>query len=100
MRTKKGIVTSAKMEKTIVVTVHQYKVHSKYKKRFRTSSKFVAHDPEESCHEGDEVIISESRPLSKRKRWVLTEILKRAPEVIAEDLAQVAPEDVLEEIVS
>ncbi|MEI7511664.1 MAG: 30S ribosomal protein S17 [Candidatus Peregrinibacteria bacterium] len=71
MRTKSGIVTSAKMDKTIVVTVHSYKNHPIYKKPFRTSKKFVAHDEMNACKEGDTVSIQESRPLSKRKCWVV-----------------------------
>jgi small subunit ribosomal protein S17 len=71
MRTKKGIVTSNKMEMTIVVTVHSYKTHPKYKKRFRVSKKFYAHDPEKKYQIGDEVVIYETRPLSKLKRWTV-----------------------------
>lgn len=71
MRTKKGIVTSAKMQNTIVVTVHTYKQHPKYKKNYRTSKKFYAHDPESKFQEGDEVTIYETTPLSKTKRWTV-----------------------------
>lgn len=73
MRTKKGTVTSAKMDKTIVVTVHTYKAHPKYKKRFRISNKFYAHDPENKYNVGDQVVIKESTPMSKLKRWVVAE---------------------------
>ncbi|QFR38637.1 30S ribosomal protein S17 [Candidatus Gracilibacteria bacterium 28_42_T64] len=73
MRTKKGIVTSSKMDKTIVVSVESYKSHAKYKKRFRVTSKFYAHDEKNSCSEGDIVTIKETRPLSKLKRWDLLE---------------------------
>jgi small subunit ribosomal protein S17 len=69
MRTKKGIVTSDKMDKTIVVTVHSYKTHLKYKKKYRVSSKFYAEDPSNKYKEGDEVTIYETKPLSKLKRW-------------------------------
>jgi len=51
MRTKKGVVTSTKMDKTIVVSVHTYKSHAKYKKRFRVTSKFYAHDENNTCLE-------------------------------------------------
>jgi small subunit ribosomal protein S17 len=51
MRTKKGIVTSAKMKDTIVVSVHTYKTHAKYKKRFRVTKKFYAHDQGNTCVE-------------------------------------------------
>jgi small subunit ribosomal protein S17 len=73
MRTKKGTVTSSKMDKTVVVTVHSYKAHPKYKKRFRVSKKFYAHDPENKCKEGQEVTIKESKPLSKLKRWIVVD---------------------------
>ncbi len=71
MRSKKGIVTSAKMDKTLVVTVHTYKTHPKYKKRYRTSNKFYAHDAENKYQVGDEVTIYETKPLSKLKRWTV-----------------------------
>jgi len=61
------------MEMTIVVTVHSYKTHPKYKKRFRVSKKFYAHDPEKKYKIGDEVVIYETRPLSKLKRWTVIE---------------------------
>ena len=73
MRTKKGVVTSTKMDKTIVVSVHTYKSHAKYKKRFRVTKKFYAHDANNTCLEGDVVTIKETRPLSKLKRWELLE---------------------------
>ena len=73
MRTKKWIVTSAKMDKTIVVSVVSYKKHEKYKKRYKVTSKFYAEDSENSCKEWDVVIIKETRPLSKTKRWELVE---------------------------
>lgn len=69
MRTKTGIVTSTKMNKTIVVTVDTYKTHPKYKKRYKDSSKFYAHDELNSCVVGQTVTIEETRPLSKLKRW-------------------------------
>ncbi len=75
MRTKKGTVISAKMDKTITIAVHTYKIHPKYKKSYRVTSKFYAHDDENTCKEGDLVVIKESRPLSKLKRWVLLEKL-------------------------
>lgn len=74
-RSKKGIVTSNKMDKTLVVQVHTYKMHPKYKKRYRTSKKFYAHNPENKFQIGDEVTIFETRPLSKLKRWTVVEPL-------------------------
>lgn len=76
MRTKKGIVTSVKMDKTAVISVHTYKIHPKYKKKFRVTKKFYAHDETSKCAEGDTVIISETKPLSKLKRWVVEKIEK------------------------
>ncbi len=73
MRTKTGVVTSTKMQKTIVVTVDTYKTHTKYKKRYKASSKFYAHDEKGLAKEGDTVTIVETRPLSRLKRWSLIE---------------------------
>jgi len=70
MRTKTGIITSNKMVKTLVVTVTTYKRHPKYKKRYQVSKKFYADCDESSkFNVGDEVTITETRPLSKLKRW-------------------------------
>ncbi len=69
MRLKTGIVSSSKMDKTIVVSVDVYKSHPKYKKRFKVTTKFYAHDENNSCKEWDVVTIKETRPLSKLKRW-------------------------------
>lgn len=69
MRTKKGTVTSDKMDKTVVVTVHTYKMHPKYKKRYRITKKFYAHDQENKHKVGEEITIYETRPHSKLKRW-------------------------------
>lgn len=73
MRFKKGIVTSSKMNKTIVVSVDSYENHEKYKKRFKVTKKFYAHDELNTCNEGDLVTIKETRPLSKLKRWIVVQ---------------------------
>lgn len=73
MRTKKGLVTSSKMDKTVVVSVHTYKSHPKYKKRYRITKKFYAHDENNSYNEWDVVVIKETRPTSKLKRWEVIE---------------------------
>ncbi len=73
MRTKTGTVTSRKMNKTLVLTVHSYKTHPKYKKRYRVSKKFYADNPENKYEEGDKITIYETRPLSKLKRWSVVE---------------------------
>jgi small subunit ribosomal protein S17 len=82
MKSKKGIITSAKMTGTVTVTVHRNAVHSKYRKRYRVSKKYLA-DPNghENLREGDEVIISECSPISKNKYCKVTEIVKRVPNV-------------------
>jgi small subunit ribosomal protein S17 len=73
MRTKTGTVTSTKMQKTIVVTVETSKTHPKYKKRYIVSTKFYAHDEKGLAKLGDTVTVSETRPLSRLKRWMLVE---------------------------
>ena len=75
---KVGIVTSAKMRKTIVVEVHRRVQHPTYKRIITKRSKFMAHDEHGKAHEGDVVRIVESRPLSKNKRWTLKEVLRVA----------------------
>lgn len=66
-----GTVVSDAMQKTRVVEIERIKVHAKYKKRFRIHKRFKAHDEKEEYHTGDRVIIQESRPISKEKRWVI-----------------------------
>lgn len=73
-----GIVTSDKMNKSIVVTVERRVMHPKYGKFVKLSSKFMAHDEKQEAHIGDTVRISETRPLSKRKCWRLVEVVERA----------------------
>lgn len=73
MRTKTGVVTSTKMQKTIVVTIDTYKTHPKYQKRYKSSRKFYAHDENGLAKLGDTVTILETRPLSRMKRWTLVE---------------------------
>ena len=73
-----GLVTSSKMDKSIVVMVERRVKHAKYGKFMNQSSKFVAHDEKNECNEGDTVKIMETRPLSKLKNWRLIEILERA----------------------
>lgn len=73
-----GIVTSNKMDKSIVVMVERRKKHEKYGKFVKFTNKFHAHDEKNECNEGDLVKIMETRPLSKTKRWRLVEIIERA----------------------
>ena len=73
-----GIVTSTKMDKTISVKVERKIKHPIYGKYLRKTKKFLAHDEQNDCGEGDLVKIIESRPLSRRKRWTLVEVIERA----------------------
>lgn len=78
-RTQKvGKVVSDKMEKTVVVSVDYVRRHPLYNKRITRTSKFLAHDESNLCKPGDIVRIEETRPLSKRKRWIVREIVERA----------------------
>ncbi|TSC90658.1 MAG: small subunit ribosomal protein S17 [Parcubacteria group bacterium Gr01-1014_2] len=70
-RKLKGVVVSDKMQKTIVVSVVRLKKHPKYKKYFKVTKKFKAHDENNQYHIGDKVLIEETRPVSKEKRWVV-----------------------------
>lgn len=72
-----GKVASDKMDKTIVVTVETTKPHARYKKLIKHTTKFKAHDEDNSAKEGDLVRIEESRPLSRDKRWSLVEVVER-----------------------
>ena len=88
-RRLQGRVVSNKMDKGIVVEVTVIRRHRIYKKAVRRQRKFVAHDPENSCAIGDEVVIETSRPLSKTKRWRLREIVTRAELTTEEEAAPV-----------
>ena len=73
-----GTVVSNKMDKSIVVLVERLVKHGLYKKYVRRRSKFAAHDEQNACHVGDTVLITESRPLSRTKRWRLSKIVEKA----------------------
>jgi small subunit ribosomal protein S17 len=83
MRTKIGTITSAKMQKTVTVTVHRYVMHPTYGKRYRKSKKFLADTNGMELGVGDTVQITECRPLSKNKCFKVTEIVKKAVQVTA-----------------
>lgn len=68
-RKLEGVVVSDKMQKTVVVAVQRMKLHSKYLKYFKVTQKFKAHDEKGEYHAGDKVVIEETRPMSKEKRW-------------------------------
>ncbi|MFK8103313.1 MAG: 30S ribosomal protein S17 [Saprospiraceae bacterium] len=73
-----GLVTSASMDKSITISVERKLRHPIYGKFVKKSKKFMAHDEKNDCNVGDTVRIMESRPLSKRKRWRLVEVIERA----------------------
>jgi small subunit ribosomal protein S17 len=77
-RERIGVVVSNSMEKSIVISVKQKLKHPIYGKFVNKTSRFMAHDEENACNVGDTVKISETRPLSKNKRWRLVEIIERA----------------------
>jgi small subunit ribosomal protein S17 len=77
-RRLQGMVVSNKMDKTVVVEVERKKMHRLYKKVIRVSKKYMAHDESNALNIGDEVTIVESRPMSKRKRWVVEAVLGAA----------------------
>ena len=76
-KTQVGVVVSDKMDKTVVVQVERLVKHPKYKKYIRKRRTFKAHDEKNECKIGDRVLIWETKPLSKDKRWRVKEILER-----------------------
>ena len=75
---KTGVVTSNKMQKSIVVAVERKVKHPKYRKFLNKTTKFTAHDEKNECNIGDTVLIAETRPMSKNKCWRLVEIVEKA----------------------
>jgi len=73
-----GTVVSDKMDKTVVVRIERLVKHKFYHKYVRRRTKFAAHDEENSCKTGDKVMITESRPLSRTKRWHISKIVEKA----------------------
>lgn len=73
-----GLVISDRMQKTVVVSVERTVMHPRYKKILRRRTRVKAHDERNECHVGDRVLIVESRPLSRDKRWRVSKILERA----------------------
>jgi small subunit ribosomal protein S17 len=80
-KTRIGVVVSDKMDKTVVVSISKKIQHPKYKKFVSRRVKYKAHDESNSCRIGDRVEIEETRPLSREKRWRVSQIVERAPEV-------------------
>jgi small subunit ribosomal protein S17 len=77
-KTRVGVVVSNKMQKTITVAIERRVPHTIYKKYFKKTTKFMAHDEKNECTEGDIVKIMETKPLSKQKRWRLVEVVEKA----------------------
>lgn len=78
-RVATGVVTSDAADKTVVVTVQHTAQHPLYKKVVRSSKKLMAHDENNECRVGDRVRVAECRPLSRRKRWRVLDIVEKAP---------------------
>jgi small subunit ribosomal protein S17 len=76
-----GTVVSDKMDKTVTIQVERMMQHPLYKKYIKRYTTYKAHDEENTCKVGDKVLIVETRPLSKTKRWDLKQIIEKAPEV-------------------
>ena len=77
-KTRVGLVVSDKMDKTVVVAVQEHYRHPVYKKVMRSTYKLKAHDENNECRVGDQVLVMETRPLSKDKRWRIVEIVEKA----------------------
>jgi small subunit ribosomal protein S17 len=73
-----GVVISDKMDKTVVVQVERFVKHGAYHKFLRRRARFAAHDADNACRQGDKVLITESRPLSKTKKWRVSKIVEKA----------------------
>ena len=78
VRTMTGVVTSDKMDKTVVVRVERRFKHSTYGRYVRKSRRLLVHDENGQCQVGDQVLVTESRPLSARKRWCVSKVLRTA----------------------
>ncbi len=85
MRKLQGAITANRMKKTVVVRVDRLAQHAKYLKYYRVSKKFKAHDENNEYQVGDIVVIQETRPLSKEKRWRVVSLVKRLPAEESED---------------
>jgi len=83
-----GTVVSDKMDKTVVVMVETLVKHPLYEKYVRRRKKYMAHDENNECRVGDKVLIEETRPLSRRKRWRVRQILERAKVIEKEELPE------------
>ncbi len=91
-RTIIGVVSSNKSDKTIVVTVQTRKTHPIYRKQYTVNTKFMAHDAKNEAEVGDKVAITESRPISARKRFILSQIIEK-PKLREDSLTLTKSED-------
>ncbi len=87
-KVRTGTVVSNKMDKTVVVAVQLTRHHPLYKKVIRHRAKFKAHDEGNTCNIGDTVMIQETRPLSKDKRWQVVEVLRK------KEMAEIQPKEI------
>lgn len=71
----RGVIVSDKMDKTVTVLVNRYRKHPKYKKRYKISKKYKAHDENNKFKTGDKVVIQETRPISKDKKWEVKDLI-------------------------
>ncbi len=78
VKRREGLVVGAKMNKTVVVQIQRLVEHGLYGKRVKRRARFMAHDEKSECREGDRVLIIESRPLSKNKRWRVSRVIAQA----------------------
>jgi small subunit ribosomal protein S17 len=85
-KVREGIVTSNRMQKTVVISIESTVMHPKYKRYLRRRTRVKAHDEKNACQPGDRVLIIESRPLSREKRWRVCKVLERGVQ------AEVPPE--------
>lgn len=80
-----GVVVKDKMDKTVVIEVEKFLKHPKYHKYLKTKKRYKAHDEKNECNIGDRVLIVESRPLSREKRWVVKEIIEKEELMLIRD---------------
>ncbi len=95
-KTRVGIVTSAKMDKTVTVDVIRIVEHEAYKKPIKRRSRFKAHDERNECNVGDKVLIIQSRPISRTKSWRVSRILERSKAPEAEAATEILDEGGIE----
>ena len=82
---RSGVVVSDRMQKSVIVSVERTVMHPKYKKYLKRRTRVKAHDENNQCRVGDRVVIAESRPLSRDKRWRISKILERAQAETAQE---------------